>query len=159
MTCTWIFVAGSASGGTPTEKGRKVPWSVTGRVLIFILSWLLNLRGLDSNPGPCGPPSRPLCCCLVAAESMGHGGAARFIWDPKVKGVPFWVPSVPSSSLLLWKKSNLVCTKANPKASLRNFCLILELSPLGPPRSVLQLLLDPQVTRSWEMLPMIPFPA
>ena len=40
-----------------------------------------------------------------------------------------WVSTFPSLSILPWKKSNLVLSKAKAKASVMSFCFILKLSP------------------------------
>lgn len=98
---------------------------MTGRVLAPDID-----LALAPEPHGAGLQSWPLwfsellpVLLLVAAESMGHGGVARFTWDAKVKGVPLLGSQCPSSSLLPWRKSNLVCTKANTKASAQDFCL------------------------------------
>ena len=54
----------------------------------------------------------------------GGYGLARFFW---VDICP-WVSNVPSPSVLPWKKSNYVLSKAKTKARVQNFCLTLKLS-------------------------------
>ena len=67
------------------------------------------------------------------AHQDPHVGDRGVVWFicVEIEAVP-WVSSVPSSSVLRYKKSNCVLSKAKTEASVQSFFFILNLSPLEP---------------------------
>ena len=91
---------------------------------LFIYScWSCCLWKLGSSTGSQGKHSKD--------SPTGDCGVARII---QVQLCPL-VSRVPSPSVLPWKKSNRVLSKAKTKASVQSFCFILKLSPSEPTRS------------------------
>lgn len=114
-----LLALGFLSQGLQTERGRKIPWSMTRRVHtpdIYLVS--------APEPHGAGLQSWPLwssellpVLLLGVLESMGHGGVARFTWEAKVKGIPLLGSQCPSSSFLPQRKPSLVCLRAHTEAS------------------------------------------